>query len=112
MVARGSGCPRGRTRGSERMALGNWRVRHGRALRGLLAAVLTLAAAAPAPAAGAAAPAKIGIIGTGHIGGTLAKLWVASGHEVFMSSRHPEELKALAQSLGPKSHVGAPREAA
>jgi 8-hydroxy-5-deazaflavin:NADPH oxidoreductase len=94
------------------MALGNWRVRHGRALRGLLAAVLTLAAAAPAPAAGAAAPAKIGIIGTGHIGGTLAKLWVASGHEVFMSSRHPEELKALAQSLGPKAHVGTPRGAA
>jgi 8-hydroxy-5-deazaflavin:NADPH oxidoreductase len=58
------------------------------------------------------APLKIGIIGTGHIGGALAKLWVAAGHEVLISSRHPEELRALAQSLGPKARVGTPREAA
>jgi predicted dinucleotide-binding enzyme len=93
------------------MALGNWPVISARALRCLLAAVLTLGVAWPAAAA-AGPPAKIGIIGTGHIGGTLAKLWVASGHEVFLSSRHPEELKALAQSLGPSAHVGTPREAA
>lgn len=82
----------------------------GRALRGLLAVMLTLAAS-PAPAADAA-PMKIGIIGTGHIGGALAKLWVAAGHEVLLSSRHPEELKTLAATLGPKAHVGTPREAA
>ena len=58
------------------------------------------------------APIKIGIIGTGHIGGTLATLWVAAGHEVLMSSRHPQELQALAHSLGPKAHVGTPAEAA
>lgn len=63
-----------------------------------------------APAAGT--PVKIGIIGTGHIGGTLAKLWVAAGHEVLISSRHPEELRPLAQSLGSKAKVGTPREAA
>jgi 8-hydroxy-5-deazaflavin:NADPH oxidoreductase len=67
-----------------------------------------LAGAAPA----AEAPLKIGIIGTGHIGGTLAKLWVAAGHEVLISSRHPEELRPLAESLGPKAKVGTPREAA
>lgn len=94
------------------MALGSWKMMAGGALRALIAAVLTLAGALPAAAAPAGAPAKIGIIGTGHIGGTLAKLWVASGHEVFLSSRHPDELKALAQSLGPKAHVGTPREAA
>ena len=93
------------------MALGDWNMMTGRALRGVLAAVLTLAAVLPAFAA-AAAPAKIGIIGAGHIGGTLAKLWVDSGHEVLLSSRHPEELRALAESLGPKAHVGTPREAA
>jgi 8-hydroxy-5-deazaflavin:NADPH oxidoreductase len=82
----------------------------GRALRGLLV-VLTLVAAAPAGAVDAA-PVRIGIIGAGHIGGTLARLWVASGHEVLLSSRHPDELKALASSLGPKAHVGTPREAA
>src|SRR5215471_9624634 len=67
--------------------------------------------------AGAAPPeatpkAKIGIIGAGHIGGTLAKLWVEAGHEVLISSRHPDELKPLAAKLGPLAHVGTPREAA
>lgn len=55
---------------------------------------------------------KIGIIGTGQIGGALARLWVAAGHEVLMSSRHPDELKPLAKELGPRARVGTPREAA
>jgi predicted dinucleotide-binding enzyme len=75
-----------------------------------LALVAHTAMAATTPATGA--PLKIGIIGAGQIGGTLAKLWVAAGHEVLISSRHPEELRALAQSLGPKAKVGTPREAA
>jgi 8-hydroxy-5-deazaflavin:NADPH oxidoreductase len=84
----------------------------------ILAATLTFASPRAGAAPGAAAPAqpaaplKIGVIGTGHIGGTLATLWVAAGHEVLMSSRHPEELQALAKSLGPRAHVGTPREAA
>jgi predicted dinucleotide-binding enzyme len=57
-------------------------------------------------------PLKIGIIGTGNIGGALARHWVNAGHEVFMSSRHPEELEPLANELGPRAHVGTPREAA
>ena len=57
-------------------------------------------------------PMKIGIIGTGRIGGTLAKLWVAAGHEVLMSSRHPDQLKPLAKTLGPRARVGTPKEAA
>jgi predicted dinucleotide-binding enzyme len=81
-----------------------------------LAVVVALVFSAHAGAAGTAptgtAPMKIGIIGAGHIGGTLAKLWVAAGHEVLISSRHPEELRPLAQSLGPKARVGTPREAA
>ncbi len=63
-------------------------------------------------ATGAAPPLKIGIIGTGHIGSALARLWVASGHEVLISSRHPDELKPLAAELGAKARVGTPREAA
>ncbi|HEX3765953.1 MAG TPA: NADPH-dependent F420 reductase [Kofleriaceae bacterium] len=74
--------------------------------------VVTLLFAAPGHAAPDAHPLKIGIIGTGHIGGTLAKLWVAAGHEVLLSSRHPEELRSLAQQLGPRAHVGTPKEAA
>jgi 8-hydroxy-5-deazaflavin:NADPH oxidoreductase len=65
-------------------------------------------AADPAPGA----PLKIGIIGAGHIGGTLAKLWVQAGHEVMVSSRHPEQMQELARSLGPKARAGTPREAA
>jgi predicted dinucleotide-binding enzyme len=83
-------------------------------------AIVVLAAAQPERAQTAAtgtppppaAPLKIGIIGAGHIGGTLASLWVQAGHEVLLSSRHPDELKPLANSLGPKARVGTPREAA
>jgi 8-hydroxy-5-deazaflavin:NADPH oxidoreductase len=74
----------------------------------LFAALLpALAVAGPSDA-----PLKIGIIGAGQIGGTLAGLWVRAGHEVLLSSRHPQELQALAHSLGPKARVGTPREAA
>jgi predicted dinucleotide-binding enzyme len=62
--------------------------------------------------AAAQQPLKVGIIGTGRIGGALARHWVAAGHEVFMSSRHPEELEPIAKELGPRAHVGQPREAA
>lgn len=57
-------------------------------------------------------PLKIGIIGAGKIGGSLATLWAKAGHEVLLSSRHPDELKDLAKSLGPKARVGTPKEAA
>ena len=79
-----------------------------------VAAALMLAGGWPCGAAAAAPqqPVRIGIIGAGHIGGALAKLWVQSGHEVLISSRHPEQLKALAAALGPKAHVGTPRDAA
>jgi 8-hydroxy-5-deazaflavin:NADPH oxidoreductase len=86
--------------------------------RTLLYALAALAlGAAPATqlahaAAPPAAPVKIGIIGAGQIGGTLAALWVQAGHEVLISSRHPDELRPLAQSLGPRARVGTPREAA
>jgi predicted dinucleotide-binding enzyme len=57
-------------------------------------------------------PMKIGIIGTGEIGGALARHWGAAGHELMISSRHPDELKALAKQIGPNVKVGTPREAA
>ena len=78
---------------------------------GLLALVLSTGPAGAAPPAGGT-PVKIGIIGAGHIGGTLARLWVASGHEVLVSSRHPDQLEPLCAELGPKCRVGTPREAA
>jgi predicted dinucleotide-binding enzyme len=80
----------------------------------LLAASVALSAGVlvGASEAGAQEPLKIGIIGTGRIGGALARHWVNAGHEVFMSSRHPEDLEGLAKELGPRAHVGQPRQAA
>jgi predicted dinucleotide-binding enzyme len=57
-------------------------------------------------------PLKIGIIGTGNIGGTLARHWAGTGHEIVISSRHPEELEPLAEELGPGVRAATPREAA
>jgi 8-hydroxy-5-deazaflavin:NADPH oxidoreductase len=53
-----------------------------------------------------ATKAKIGIIGAGHIGGTIGGLWVKSGHQVMFSSRHPEELKDLVSGLGALASAG------
>src|SRR5438445_8332032 len=74
-------------------------------------AIVGIAAASRAKAADPH-PLKIGIIGAGKIGGSLATLWAKAGHEVLLSSRHPDELKDLAKSLGPKARVGTPKEAA
>ena len=54
---------------------------------------------------------RIGIVGTGKIGGALAELWAAAGYELVISSRHPQQLSALAERLGPKVRTGTPQEA-
>lgn len=54
---------------------------------------------------------RIGIIGGGHIGSTFAALWSKAGYEVLVASRHPEELKGLVESLGPKARAGTPADA-
>ncbi len=41
----------------------------------------------------------IGILGTGHIGGALAKLLVRAGHDVVVGSRHASEHNQLAHDL-------------
>ncbi len=54
---------------------------------------------------------KIGIIGSGRIGGTLGDIWLKAGHEIMWSSRDVEKVKALAASKGPKAHGGTTLEA-
>jgi predicted dinucleotide-binding enzyme len=78
----------------------------------IAAALAVMAVSAQAADPAPDKPMKIGIIGAGSIGGALAKHWAKAGHEVFISSRHPAELKDLAKSLGPKAQAGTPREAA
>lgn len=47
---------------------------------------------------------KIGIIGAGHIGGTLTRRLSALGHQVFVAnSRGPETLAQLARETGAKA---------
>ena len=55
---------------------------------------------------------KIGVIGSGRIGGTVGALWVKAGHEVLFSSRHPDRLNSLVEPLGPRARAGWPKEAA
>jgi len=55
---------------------------------------------------------RIGIIGAGMIGSTVAKLWVDAGHEVRLASRHPEELESLVAALGRQASRGTPADAA
>ncbi|TDU40112.1 hypothetical protein BXY82_2152 [Gelidibacter sediminis] len=43
---------------------------------------------------------KIGVIGSGNIGGNLGKHWAKAGHEVLFSSRHPEQLNDLVRDSG------------
>jgi predicted dinucleotide-binding enzyme len=54
----------------------------------------------------AAGKLKIGVIGAGKIGSTIGGLWVKAGHQVLFSSRHPEEIKPLVDSLGPLAKAG------
>jgi predicted dinucleotide-binding enzyme len=54
---------------------------------------------------------KIGIIGSGRIGGTIGILLAKAGHEIFFSSRHPDTLKDLVRIAGPKTLAGTIAEA-
>jgi len=71
-------------------------------------AIAALAFAAPsiAQAQSNTSKMKIGVIGSGKIGGTIGGLWVKAGHPVLFSSRHPEELKPLVDGLGPLAKAG------
>jgi predicted dinucleotide-binding enzyme len=55
---------------------------------------------------------RIGIVGAGMIGSTLAKLWVDAGHEVRLASRHPENLQPLVERLGTRASAGTPMDVA
>jgi predicted dinucleotide-binding enzyme len=54
---------------------------------------------------------KIGIVGSGNIGGTLGILLAKAGYEIIYSSRHPEALKDLVRTAGPKTCAGTVAEA-
>ena len=55
----------------------------------------------------------VGLIGSGNIGSTVARLAVDAGHDVVLSnSRGPETLKDLVEELGPHARAATASEAA
>jgi 8-hydroxy-5-deazaflavin:NADPH oxidoreductase len=55
----------------------------------------------------------VGLIGSGRIGGTVARLAVTAGHQVLLSnSRGPDTLKDLAAELGPLARATTGQQAA
>jgi predicted dinucleotide-binding enzyme len=56
---------------------------------------------------------NIGIIGAGHVGGTLGSRWARNGHHVTFSSRNPHsaEMQALVAKAGPSTQSASPSEA-
>jgi predicted dinucleotide-binding enzyme len=56
---------------------------------------------------------RIGILGSGLMGGKLGTLFARAGHEVVFSySRSPDKLERLARDAGKKVRAGTPRDAA
>ncbi|MEO1457299.1 MAG: NAD(P)-binding domain-containing protein [Pseudomonadota bacterium] len=55
---------------------------------------------------------KIGVIGAGSIGRLYAELWHKAGHQVFLSSRTPQDHRSFVNGLGKNAFVGTPAEAA
>jgi predicted dinucleotide-binding enzyme len=78
----------------------------------LLIAAAVLAAGALPSHAFAAGKMKIGIVGSGNVGGAIGATWVRVGHEVMFSSLDIEHDKELAARLGGGARAGTPREAA
>jgi len=55
----------------------------------------------------------IGLIGSGNIGSGIARLAVATGHQVVLSNRRgPDSLAELVAELGPNARAATPAEAA
>jgi predicted dinucleotide-binding enzyme len=81
----------------------------------LFAVLFALSGFFPAPgfaqAPTSAAAIKIGIIGSGNIGGTLGEFWAKAGHQVLFSSRNPENLKPLVEKIGAQARAGTVKEA-
>jgi predicted dinucleotide-binding enzyme len=81
----------------------------------VLATEATYAApSAQTPPAEAISPdtVHLAVIGAGSLGGTVGSAWVRAGYTVMLSSRHPDELRPMAERLGDNALVGTPEEAA
>lgn len=53
---------------------------------------------------------KIGIIGAGKMGGNLARIWAAKGHNVLLASKNKEEAEQFVRLIGENASVGTIQE--
>lgn len=55
---------------------------------------------------------KIGVIGAGHVGGTLGVRWARQGHSVVLSTRdlHSGRLREILRQAGPGARAAGPQE--
>src|SRR3954447_3981106 len=66
-----------------------------------------------APTSRSSTMTTIGLIGSGNIGSTVARLAVDAGYDVVLSnSRGPETLTDLVEQLGPRARAATPADAA
>jgi predicted dinucleotide-binding enzyme len=49
---------------------------------------------------------RLGIIGSGNMGGPIGRLWAEAGHRILFSSRNPEELMDLVRIAAPRASAG------
>ena len=54
---------------------------------------------------------RIAILGTGHVGSTLGRLWHAAGHDVTFAARDAARPQALAAELGERAHAASVADA-
>lgn len=80
-------------------------------LAGASTALMTVSGQLPVHAA-TATTTRIGIIGSGKVGGGIGRAWVKAGHQVMFSSRNLDSDKALAAELGRGARAGTPKDAA
>jgi 8-hydroxy-5-deazaflavin:NADPH oxidoreductase len=54
---------------------------------------------------------QIAILGAGHVGSTLGRLWHAADHDVTFAARHADRPQALAAELGERAHAASVADA-
>ena len=54
---------------------------------------------------------KIGVIGSGHVGSAIGKVWATAGHPVMFASRNLDHDKQLAAGIGANAQAGTPAQA-
>lgn len=80
---------------------------HGMLISGLILVANPLSAQTPQTDN----PMNIATIGAGNIGGTVGGLFAEAGHEVYFSSRNPDELQPLVDRYAPNAQAGTVTEA-